>query len=137
MNNSSEVYEAIDAATEALNHLYAAKDKMKSAQRWGILDIMGGGFISTLVKRKKMQRAQIEAEQAQIAIANFKDQLDDVFDLDLKLDDFLSFSDYFFEGLFFGDVVVQGRINEALNKLTRTIDIIERIKRQLQDLLNG
>ena len=110
---------------------------MNSAQRWGILDIMCGGFISTLVKRKKMQGAQIEAEQAQIAIANFKDQLDDVFDLDLKLDDFLSFSDYFFEGLFFGDMVVQGRINEALNKLTRTIDIIERIKRQLQDLLNG
>ena len=33
MNNSSEVYEAIDAATEALDNLYAAKDKMKSAQR--------------------------------------------------------------------------------------------------------
>ena len=84
-----------------------------------------------------MQRAQREAEQAQIAIANFRDQLDDVFDLNLRMDDIMSFSDYFFEGLFFGDIAVQSRINEALNKITHTIDIIERIKRQLQDLLNG
>lgn len=136
MNNSSEVYEAIDAATEALDHLYAAKEKMRSAQRWGILDIMGGGFLSTLVKRKKMQKAQREAELAQAAIENFRDQLDDVFDLDLKLDDFLSFSDYFFEGLFFGDIVVQRRIADALDKIRRTIEVIERIRKQLQDLLN-
>lgn len=136
MANNSEVYEAIDAATEALEKLQSARKRLKSAERWGVFDIMGGGFFSTLIKRRKMLNAQRDMDEARIALENFRDQLDDVFDLDLKLDDFLSFSDYFFEGLVFADVVVQGRISEAISKVDRNIRVIEKIKKQLQDLLN-
>ncbi|MBR5755389.1 MAG: hypothetical protein IKX97_06200 [Erysipelotrichaceae bacterium] len=133
----SEVYEAIDAATEALDRLHEARDTLSSARNWGLFDMVGGGLLATVVKRKKMLAAQKQMDAARQALENFKDELDDVFDLDLKMDDFVSFADLFLDNFFFGDIVVQGRISEALNKTDRVIKAVERIRKQLQDILNS
>ena len=92
--------------------------------------------VPTMIKRRKMLNAQRDMDSARIALENFRDELDDVFDLNLQLDDFLSFSDYFFDGFVFADVVVQGRISEAVSKVDRNIRTVENIRKQLQDLLN-
>lgn len=133
----SEVFEAIDAANDALSNLYAAKEMLSSARNWGLFDIMGGGFLSTMIKRKKMNNAQQLMNNAKKSIEKFKDELDDVFELDLKMDDFVSFADVFFDGWFFGDFMVQGRINDAMDKINKIIFAVETIKKQLQEILNS
>lgn len=133
----SEVYEAIDAATEALDRLHEARSTLSSARNWGFFDMVGGGLLATVVKRKKMQEAQRQMDAARLALENFKDELDDVFDLDLKMDDFVSFADLFLDNFFFGDILVQGRIADAMSKTDRVISAVEKIKKQLQDILNS
>lgn len=52
-----EMQEAVQAGERALQSLYAARDKLGSARNWGIFDMLGGGFISDLVKHSKMNDA--------------------------------------------------------------------------------
>lgn len=53
-----EKREAIAAGNRALNSLRAAQENLSSAKNWGLWDMFGGGFISTVVKHSKMDRAQ-------------------------------------------------------------------------------
>ena len=45
--------EAILAGERALDSLRAARDELNSAGNWGIVDLLGGGLISGLVKHSK------------------------------------------------------------------------------------
>ena len=55
-----ELSEAITASERVLDHLYEAETNLKNAKSWGVLDIVGGGFVSTFVKREYMETAQRE-----------------------------------------------------------------------------
>lgn len=44
-----EISEAIQAGNEALRCLENAKDYLDSAGNWGLLDIFGGGLLTTFV----------------------------------------------------------------------------------------
>ena len=68
MNEAKELREAIAAADFALDSLCRARDSLNSARNWGIFDIVGGGLISTLIKRSKMSDASAEMEAAKRAI---------------------------------------------------------------------
>ena len=54
--------EAMDAGERALSTLRCAQEKLNSASNWGILDMFGGGMFSTIMKRSKMDDAQIHME---------------------------------------------------------------------------
>ena len=128
-----ELDEAIDAADEAIDLLDQAYDSMSSARNWGIFDMVGGGFLSTMIKREKMRDGQHYMERAKTSLRKLKDELDDVDDLTdlyLNMDDFLSFADFFFDG-FFADFMVQGRINDARNKIDETIRLVCEIREKL------
>ena len=96
--------------------------------------MFGGGFISTMVKHSKMDRAKQDMEQAKYDLRNFSRELNDVnlaLHLDLETGDFLSFADWFFDG-FVVDWMVQDRINQAGRQVTEAIRRVENILRQLQ-----
>ena len=110
-----ERQEAIDAGNKALQSLYAAQNDLNSAKNWGIVDLLGGGMITSLIKHSKMNNAQSPMEQAKYDLQNFSKELADVaayISLDFNAADFLSFADYFFDGLV-ADWLVQSRINNA------------------------
>lgn len=44
MNERKEVSEAITAGRQALSILRMAKDELRSAGNWGVVDMVGGGF---------------------------------------------------------------------------------------------
>ena len=46
---NQEIREAIDAGERAIISLRAAQDKLNSARNWGIFDMVGGGFFSSLM----------------------------------------------------------------------------------------
>ena len=119
-----EINEAYAAGERALQSLYAAQDYLRSAGNWGIFDMLGGGFISTMAKRSKMRDANACMEQAQYDLQRFQQELRDVTaipGLYLEMDDFLGFADYFIDGLL-ADLLVQSRIREAQEKVDTAIE---------------
>ena len=136
MNNydlKKELAEAIEAADETIDLLDQAYASMNSARNWGFFDMVGGGFFSTMVKREKMRDGRYFMNEAKKSLRKLRNELDDVDDLpdlDLNMDDFLSFADIFFDG-FFADWMVQGRINDAREKIDETIKIVCEIREKL------
>lgn len=128
-----EKREAIDAGSRALRSLRAAQDNLNSAKNWGIWDMFGWGFISTMVKHSKMDQAKQNMEEARNDLRNFSRELNDVnmtCHLDIETGDFLSFADWFFDG-FVVDWMVQDRINQASRQVEEAICRGEGILRQL------
>lgn len=129
-----EKREAMDAGNRALRSLKEAQNNLNSARNFGIWDMFGGGFISTMAKHSKMDRAKQNMEQAKYDLRNFSRELNDVnmaCHLDIETGDFLSFADWFFDG-FVVDWMVQDRINQASNQVAEAIRRVEGILRQLQ-----
>ncbi|WP_461884057.1 hypothetical protein [Fusicatenibacter sp.] len=129
-----EKREAINAGNRALNSLRTAGENLNSAKNWGLVDMFGGGFFTTMLKHSRMDQAKQNMEQAKYDLRNFSKELHDVhmaLDLNLDTDDFLSFADYFFDG-FVVDWMVQDRINTARRQVDEAIRRTEYIVNQLQ-----
>ena len=129
-----EKREAIEAGRRALNSLSVAKENLNSAKNWGLVDMFGGGFFSTMLKHSKMDHAKQNMDQAKYDLRNFSKELNDVnmaCDLHIDTGDFLSFADYFFDG-FVVDWMVQDRINTAKRQVEEAIRRTESIVNQLQ-----
>lgn len=132
-----EIAEAIAAADLALDHLRAARDQLDRAGGWGWADMLGGGLLTTFMKHRRIDDAREEMESAQAAVRSFAHELSDVDgadNLDLDLGDFLTFADYFFDGIL-ADVLVQNRIDDAKRQVSDAIAHIERIRTRLNGLL--
>ena len=124
-----EMQEAVQAGERALQSLYAARDKLGSARNWGIFDMLGGGFISDFVKHSKMNDAAALMEQAKSDIQRFQRELRDVqvsLDLRMEIGSFLSFADFFLDGLV-ADYMVQSKIADAREQVDDAINRIEKI----------
>ena len=122
-----EKREAIEAGRRALNSLSAAKENLNSAKNWGLVDLFGGGFFSTMLKHSKMDHAKQNMDQAKYDLRNFSRACD----LHIDTGAFLSFADYFFDG-FVVDWMVQDRINTAKRQVEEAIRRTESIVNQLQ-----
>ena len=132
-NMAREVQEARSAGVRALNSLRKAQQHLDSARNWGIVDLLGGGMISGLVKHSKLDEAQRCVAQAQRDLQMFSRELRDVDLPSVQVDGFLQFADFFFDG-FLADFMVQSRINEARSRIDQACRRVEDVLRQLQNL---
>ena len=131
-----EKREAIEAGERALDSLRTAKECLDSAKNWGLVDIFGGGFFTTMMKRSKMEQVSRNMEEAKYNLRNFSKELNDVnmsCNLNIETNDFLTFADYFFDGVFV-DWMVQERINTARGQVEEAIQKTEYIVNQLQHM---
>ena len=131
-----EKREAIEAGERALDSLRTAKECLDSAKNWGLVDIFGGGFFTTMMKQSKMEQASRNMEEAKYNLRNFSKELNDVnmsCNLNIGTNDFMTFADYFFDGVFV-DWMVQERINTARGQVEEAIQKTEYIVNQLQHM---
>lgn len=131
-----EKREAINAGNRALNSLRAARENLNSAKNWGLADMFGGGFLTTMLKHSKIDQARENMEQAKYDLYSFSKELKDVnvaCNLNIDDSDFLTFADYFFDG-FIVDWMVQDRINTARREVDEAIQRTEYIMNQLQSM---
>jgi hypothetical protein len=70
-----EKREAIEAGQRALSSLRTAEENLNSAKNWGLVDMFGGGFFSTMLKHSKMDQARQNMEQAKYDLRNFSREL--------------------------------------------------------------
>lgn len=135
-NYRREIDEAMQAGWEALDCLKQARECLDSAGSWGILDMLGGGFLTTFVKHSKMKDADRLVQDARSALKAFQKELTDVdtiSEFHIETGDFLSFADYFFDGLI-ADWLVQSRIKESKSQVDNAIRKVEYIMGQLRGL---
>lgn len=131
---NKEVREAIQAGERALSSLREAENNLESARNWGIFDMLGGGFITDMIKHSKMGNASTCMENAKYDLQIFQRELRDVYiSLDMKVDvgGFLSFADFFFDGIV-ADYLVQSRIGEARRQVNEAISQVERVLAELK-----
>lgn len=134
IDKKKEVEEAIGAGKSLLYSLRQVNESLQSASNWGLWDVLGRGMIVTMAKHSKIDQAKSEISRAQTLLSKFYRELEDVdghVNIDIDIGSFLTFADYFFDGLL-ADLTVQSRINEAKEKVSDTISKVNSIVRRLE-----
>lgn len=121
-----EINEAVVAGERALESLRTAKSKLDSARAWGIYDMLGGGFLSSMIKHGQIGKANEWMEQANYVLRNFAKELRDVPGeyLHIQTGDLISMLDVFCDN-FFSDIMIQSRINDARGRLDQVINRVQ------------
>ena len=120
-----EIQEALTAGENALQSLYAASEQLDSARNWGIIDLLGGGFFTDLIKHLSQARYYLQQFQKELRNVAADDTIQ------LQTGDFLSFADFFFDGVV-ADYLVQSRINETRRKVAEAIRRVEELTAKLR-----
>ena len=132
MNNEimrKEINEAITAGERALSSLRTAQRELNGARNWGMFDMLGGGFLSGMIKHSKISDASRRMERAKQDLLVFQSELRDVnipLNMRMEVGSFLSFADFFFDG-FVADYLVQSKIAEARRQVADAIVMVENI----------
>ena len=124
-----ELLEAINAGKTALHTVNEVLETLDNAEGWSTWDVMGGGLMADLAKYEELDDAQKQIEQLQVELRRFKTELADVeitADLQVAVDSFLKFADFFFDGLF-ADWAVLDHINQAQSRVENTKSQIKRV----------
>lgn len=136
-DRNKEIREAIAAGERALSSMRAAQSSLDSARGWGILDMFGGNLITGLIKHSKVSDASRYVDAARRDMAYFQNELQDIQDLqglDIRIGDFLTFADFFWDG-FLADILVQSKINDARRKIADAINRTESVVSKLRNSL--
>jgi len=133
-----EVKEAIAAGEKVLLDLGKAQENMKSAKNWGTYDLFGGGLAADIAKHNRIADAKSCIEQVQSSMRSYKTELADVkmvLDLQVEINGFDKFADFFFDGLL-SNLNVQSKIKESIDSITKAIRDVESVQSQLRTLEN-
>ncbi len=131
----AEIDEALAAGRQASGIADSILDELNSADSWNTWDMFGGGgLITHIAKHDHLDGAQAMVESLQSALRNFKTELADIdirADMQVNVDGFLRFADYFFDGLFADWAVAEqisasySAVQETASKIERTVDRLE------------
>lgn len=132
-NQKQEISEAVRAGQEAEKLTDSILDSLSGAEDWGTWDMLGGGLIADVAKYEHLDDAQAKVEDLQEALRCFKTELADIdiqADMQIAVDDFLRFADYFFDNLF-TDWAVMDSIHESQNQVQKTQEQIQEVLEKL------
>ena len=131
MNNDRT--EARRLCAQARRLLEQALLQANSARGWGIADLLGGGLITTMVKRKRMNTAQDYIQQAKPLLQRLSALVGQM-GLDSGLADrrpggIASFFDYSDD--FFAEIFTQSRISDMRFSIETTLSKLHALEKQL------
>ena len=133
-SQQKEIGEAILAGNAAFAIAEKILSELDSADGWNTWDMFGGGgLITHMAKHEHLDDAQDLVETLQDKLRSFKTELADVSitaDMQVNIDGFLRFADYFFDGLF-ADWAVADKISESMSAVQKTKDQIGRLVERL------
>lgn len=137
-NRRKEVREAINAGERAHSIAEETLDGLKSAKNWGMVDLIGGGIMSDVIKYDKLKSVKDRTSALQMALRTFRTELADVSSqiegpLQVEVGEFLHFADYFFDGIF-TDWMVYDKIKVSQERAEQTYSQIQGILEQLRKM---
>ena len=132
-----EIKEAISAGFSARSTADRILSELEDADGWNTWDILGGGGIIThMAKHSHLDEAQDLVQELQGQLRRFKTELADIqisANMQVNIDGFLRFADYFFDGLF-ADWAVGDKISQSLSSVSNTKSEINRMLDKLNDM---
>ena len=132
-----EIKEAISAGYSARGTADRILSELESADGWNTWDMFGGGGIIThMAKHSHLDEAQDLVSELQSKLRRFKTELADIqitANMQVNIDGFLRFADYFFDGLF-TDWAVGDKISQSMNSVSSTRDKISRTLDKLNSM---
>ena len=137
-SQKKELREAISAGNSARSTAESVLGSLDSAEGWGTWDLLGGGLLADMAKHNHLDEAQGAIERLQSQLRRFKTELADVTihaDMQVNVDGFLRFADYFFDGLF-ADWAVMDKISQSQSQVQSTKSQIDSVLSRLNSMLN-
>jgi len=131
-----EIREAEIACSQTLDSIHIATKELSDAKAFGAWDMLGGGLVATMAKRSHMDRAQNAINDVNYKLKRLKKELSDInenISLEINIDNYLSFADYFFDGIFV-DMMVQNKINESQAKVVSLKNDMEAMHKYLKNM---
>lgn len=132
-----EIKEAISAGYSARSTADRILSELEDADGWNTWDILGGGGIIThMAKHSHLDEAQDLVQELQSQLRRFKTELADIqisANMQVNIDGFLRFADYFFDGLF-ADWAVGDKISQSVNSVSSTKSQISRTLDRLNEM---
>ena len=140
-----EIREAMNAGYSAQATADRILSELESADGWNTWDMFGGGGIIThMAKHSHLDDAQELVSELQSKLRRFKTELADIqitANVQVNIDGFLRFADYFFDGLF-ADWAVGDKISQSMNsvsgtksQISRTLDKLTQMERAAENEL--
>ena len=136
-SQKKELQEAISAGNAALSTTQQVLSSLDSAEGWGTGELFGGGLVADLAKHSHKEEAQGAIDQLPSQLRRFKTELADVTiqaDMQVNVDGFLRFADYFFDGLF-ADWAVLDKINQSQSQVQNTKSQIASVLSRLDSMM--
>ena len=132
-----EIREAISAGYSARGTADRILSELNSADNWNTWDLIGGGGIIThMAKHSHLDSAQDMVSELQSKLRRFKTELADIqitANMQVNVDGFLRFADYFFDCLF-ADWAVGDKISQSMNSVSSTKSQISRTLDKLSSM---
>ncbi len=140
LSNKTEISEALREANNCLMISEETLKSLKSAKKWGIYDIVGGGMISSAIKHNRIDDAKTYMERLSYSVDRLNKELGDVdtsiFNEGLNISGFSYTFDIFFDNIF-SDFSVQGEINDSLYKIEDFRNKVLNLIRKLEEKENS
>lgn len=137
-NQIRELKEAVVEGDAAWDMAQDILSSLNSAEGWSTWDMVGGGLIADLAKHSRLDEAQWKIQNLQRQLTRFRSELADVTiyaDMQVNLEGFMRFADYFFDGLFV-DWMVRDQIHQSQQAIYRTEEQIGSVLQRLRAMMN-
>jgi hypothetical protein len=129
-----EINNARNILTELMPLINQAEDKFRSARNWGIVDLLGGGLITDLIKHSQLGAASNSMNRISDLLRDLQHELKNIdipTDYRMQLGGFSTFADFVFDGAL-ADAWMESKIVSSLDQVRQ---LRERLL-VLQDRLN-
>ena len=130
----TEINEAIEAGQDAQLRLHRIQETLRSAKGWGIYDLLGGGLISGMMKRIRMEKAQQQIEELRGSLERFNSELKDVqvqCSASAELSEWLNITDLVFDNPL-SDWLSLSKIKDAKAEIDRTAEEVTALLAKLE-----
>ena len=118
-NNLKEINDVQKIIDEILSLIDEAETKFNKARNWGFFDILGGGFITDLIKHSNLGAASNIMNQINYLLHDLQRELKEVViptDFSMNTASFSTFADFVFDGIL-ADVYMQSKIMTSMEQI--------------------
>ena len=130
----TEINEAMEAGQDAQMRLHRIQETLRSAKGWGIYDLLGGGLISGMMKRIRMEKAQQQIDELRGSLERFNSELKAVqvqCSASAELSEWLSITDLVFDDPL-SDWLSLSKIKDAKVEIDRTAEEVTALLAKLE-----
>lgn len=135
-NNLKEINDVQIIINQILPLIDEAENKFRSARNWGFFDILGGGFITDLIKHSKLGAASDIMNRINYLLHDLQRELKEVvipIDFSMNTVSFSTFADFVFDGIL-ADVYMQSKIMTSMEQIRELRSRLLILKDKLTEL---